>query len=293
MMTGRETDRSSWLKALAPWMAAALISLGPLTSAREEASALAGEQTAERARRLRTEKSLRNLEALAARVEKFTGAPTAAGEPLSAAALRRRGVDALRGLSLAPATLSTGASLGGGISIAGEGSLGTALELLARLGDPGRGSFLRSFVLRGEGRDLSVTAEAGVLPLAQGLTPPRLALPRDPFAFGSARPSAPRAATSREPSRPAPTPEIVTPAVATPTGPVVPFTLQGIVRRGATVEAAILLGGVVRLIKPGDRISGWTCESIDADLGVVFSSATGGRVRLRPTGETSLQPADS
>jgi len=237
--------------------------------------------------RLKAETRLRDLGALRDRMARtLAAACPASADP---APLRQRTVAASAGLALSSFGLSVGVS-GAGAAVDAEGSARDVAELLRRLGDPSRGGFLRSVTGRLSRDRWSVSASTGTLNVfpkglistsndcsfvrEQASEEVALAPPPPPR---PSRPSLPRPAV-----QPSPSPEGSTAAEGgVVEAPPPPFTLVGFVIAEGEVSVSIAVHGEVRVVAEGDQLEGWTCVSIDRDLGATFRSAAGGLLVLR------------
>jgi len=61
-----------------------------------------------------------------------------------------------------------------------------------------------------------------------------------------------------------------------------PFALVGFLSAEGRASVSLSVRSEVRVVTVGDTVEGWTCVSIDRDQGVMFTSASGGRLVLKP-----------
>ena len=274
------------VRAVLPWLAAALAWFGLVAPMRADQENRLNQQSRVRRERLKAERALRESQALRERIaDALAKVCRASPDP---AALRQRTVAAAAGLPLAPFALTVTGGPEGGATVEATASRNAARELLRRLGDPARGSFLRSVAIREKGGSLSVSATtglfasfpAGILP-----APAPCSGVADPAA-ASAEPEAPRAAPRpvspaprvRPTPPPAPVPSI--PAAAEP-APAPPFTLVAFLSAEGKARVSIRVRDEIRVVSVGESVDGWKCASIDRDEGAVFISPQG-RVVLKP-----------
>lgn len=267
-----------------PWAVAGLLWFGLIAPMRADQQGRLSRQSQVRRDRLHAEKARQETQELRSRVANALGrACRASSDP---AALRQRTVAATAGLGLSPFSLSVTGGPGGGAQVDTAGGYGAVGELLKRLGNPAQGGFLRSATLRRRATGWALSLSTGVIEEVPATVlpsvPPCPALP-DPGPLESAvtpppsRPSSPVARPRLSPSPEAPAPPLeVAPA------PPPPFTLVAFLTKGGRTRASIAVGGVVRVVSPGDRVDEWTCVSIDRDQGVVFSSPSRGQLVLKP-----------
>lgn len=273
--------------ALLPWLAAALLWVGLVSPMRADQDLRLRDQARIRRDRANVERKTREIQALRARIAtSFDRACQGSSDP---AALRQRIVGASSGLALSPFSLSVTGGVGAGATVEAEGPESAIFELLRRIGDPARGSFLRSASVRERGGQWSTAAQTGVIDvLPGGFGPP---LPEcgapasvSPTPSPSASPSSPGRARVRPVSRPplpVPSPDSEPTAAPPPAPPVPPFTLVAFLETGGRARVSIRLGDEVRVVSVGDQVSGWRCVSIDRDEGVGFVTASGDRAVLR------------
>lgn len=272
--------------ALLPWLAAAVLWAGLVTPMRADQDLRLKDQARIRQDRVKADRRSREVEGLKRRISaSLDRACRGSSDP---AALRQAMIASSASLPLSPFSLSVTGGVAAGAAIEAQGSESAVFELLRRIGDPGRGSFLRTVTVRERGGVWTVSAQTGVV----DTTPAVLKAPLSPC--DSARPSAaptpsaptppvapvkprPSAKPVREsaPPPPSPTPEMAPPP------PTPPFTLVAFLESGGRARASLLVGEEVRVVSIGDQVSGWRCVSIDRDLGVDFVSATGFRATLR------------
>jgi hypothetical protein len=271
--------------AVLPWLAAGLIWFGVIPSMRAEQEDRLAQQARVRRDRLKSERVAKDALALRARVGTALGsACRASTDP---AALRQRTVAATSGLVLSPVTLAVTGGPDAGAQVDAGGSRSSVLELVRRLGDPGRGSFLRQVNLREKDARWSVSATTGVFQsFPGGIVAVRPNCPelQDPGLGEAATPapSAGRPGTVPAPRAPAaekPLDSGGAPAVD-PT-PAPPFTLVAFLMSEGKSRVSIRAGDQVRVVAVGDQIDGWRCIAIDRDVGVVLTSAAGGRLVLK------------
>lgn len=273
------------LAALVPWVGAALLWFVVIEPLRAEQATRLLEQTQVRRGRLKAERTARDAQALAARIDAaMAGACQASAEP---AELRQRVVRATAALNLAPVSLSVTGGPEGGAAIDAAGSRRAVRELLRRLGDPASGGFLRSATIREKGETWSVSVTTGLIgPFPQGMgpapsacaaaSPPQEPPPTETPAPSLSRPRPPTVATPRLSPRDEP---VFAPVVPEPTPP--PFTLVAFLEAEGKRRVSVRVGAEIRVISVGDRIDAWTCVAIDRDEGAVFTSSTGGRLVLK------------
>ncbi|MBK5254722.1 MAG: hypothetical protein JJE39_01675 [Vicinamibacteria bacterium] len=228
--------------------------------------------------RLNSESAAGEIQKLRARVgEALVSACRASSDP---AALRQRTVASTAGLALSPFSLSVTGGPAGGALVEAEGTKGVVAELLRRLGEPGRGGFLRSAFLRNNRGRWIVSASAGALdtlPPSLMATPAPCPAPPDPgppetVPRAADRPSGPRPAQARRlPATGAPFVPSA-PEFAPDKAP--PFTLIAFLTADGRNRVSVAAGGEVRVVSVGDQVEGWTCVSIDRDLGAVFKSGS-------------------
>ncbi len=276
------------VRALLPWLAAALVWFGLVAPMRADQENRLNQQSRVRRERLKAERGLRESQALRERIaEALAKVCRASPDP---AALRQRTVAAATGLPLAPFALTVTGGPEGGATVEATASRNAARELLRRLGDPARGGFLRSVTIREKGGSSSVSATtglfasfpAGILP-----APAPCSGVADPAA-ASAEPEAPRAAPrpvspaprARPTPSPAPAPSIPAAGAAEP-APAPPFTLVAFLSAEGKARVSIRVRDEIRVVSVGEWVDGWKCASIDRDEGAVFTSPQG-RVVLKP-----------
>jgi hypothetical protein len=250
---------------------------------RAEQEDLLTQQARVRRDRLNSDRAAKEAQALRTRIGTALGSAChASADP---AALRQRTVAATSGLALSPVTLAVTGGPDGGALVDADGSRNAVLELVKRLGDPGRGGFLRLFTLREKGGRWSVSAATGVLQAFPGgivgARPNCSDLP-DPGAAEAARPVPPAgrpklAATRSTPEVGEPPAPLPTPVAETPP----PLALVAFLRAEGKSRVSVRAAGQVRVIGVGDQIDGWTCISIDRDEGAVFMSPAKGRLVLK------------
>ena len=269
--------------AVLPWLLAGLVWFGVIPSMRAAQEDRLAQQARVRRDRLNSDRAARDAQALRTRIGTALGsACRASADP---AALRQRTVAATSDLALSPVTLAVTGGPDGGAQVDAEGSRSAVLELVRRLGDPGRGGFLRLLTLREKDGRWSVSASTGVFQSFPGGivgARPYCSDVPDPGAAEGARPAPPPgrpklAATRSAPSAgkpPAPLP-------APTAGPSPPLTLVAFLLAEGTSRVSIRAGGQVRVIAVGDQVDGWTCISIDRDEGAVFMSLARERLVLK------------
>lgn len=281
------TKRRSSLEilALVPWLAAAVVWFGFVSPMRADQERRLSEQSRTRRERVKAERGLRETQALHARIG--SALATVCRDSPDPAALRQRAVAAAAGLPLSPFTLAVTGGPQGGATVDASGPRGSVLELLRRLGDPGRGGFLRSVFIRAKGSIWTLSASTGVFEsFPQGVIPaprvcpgvsdpPRPATASDPQAEKPPRRSGPPVKPSVPPSGPI----VSTPVVETRPAP--PFTLVAFLMSEGKSRVSIRVRDEVRVISVGDSVDGWKCLSIDRDDGAVFTSPQGARVVLK------------
>jgi hypothetical protein len=268
--------------ALLPWVLAALAWFGLVTPMRADQETRLAEQSRIRRDRLKAERGLRETEAtrvrIASALEKACGAST---DP---AALRQRAVAASAGLPLSSFSLTVTGGPEAGATVDATGTGSVALELLRRLGDPGKGGFLRSVTIRDKGGLWTVSATTGVLGgLAGGVmkTPvPCSGIADPPPTEAASAPPSRNARPPRSAGPPVPAPEPVPSTPVIETAPP-PITLVAFLLSKGRSRVSVRLGDEIRVMAAGQTLDGWTCVSIDPDEEVVFTSPIYGRVVLR------------
>jgi hypothetical protein len=275
-------------RTLLPWAAAALVWFGLVLPMRADQGTRLSEQSRVRRERLTSERAQREFRALTTRVD--TALAAACRASTDPAVLRQEVIEATAGLDLSSFTLSVTGGSSGGAVVEAAGSRRTALQLLSRLGDPARGGFLRTATIRDRGGRTSLSAATGVLAVVPaGRTPapcsnrasvvePAPELPETAPSPKVRAPVQPRPrATPLEPP-PLPTPELQEAP---------PFTVVGFLSTGGKGRVSVRMGDEIRVLSVGDQFAGWTCVSIDRDLGAVFTSSSGARVVLvaMPSGD--------
>lgn len=247
---------------------------------------------------MRLEQSLQATRALQRRIDAALG-PAGAGATLdrdgnTAARLRRVGVKALTGMGLTNARLDVATP--DTLSISATGSLRSLLTLIERAGDVREGLFVRTVALRRAKGQFEVTLDSSAIRLPKA--PPRSfaseassSFSRDPFAFGGgsipgdvalkpARTEKPRITAHTQPMA-SPTPATqVNPPQATPPEARPPFVLQAIIQRPSGLEAVVLFGGALRVLRRGDTLGDWRCVSISADQGLALVGPSGEKATL-------------
>ncbi len=269
--------------AVLPWLLAGLVWFGVIPSMRAEQEDRLAQQARARRDRLNSDRAVRDAQALRTRIGTALGsACRASADP---AALRQRTVAATSGLALSPVTLAVTGGPDGGALVDAQGSRSAVLGLVKRLGDPGRGSFLRLLTLRERDGRWSVSAATGVLQSLPGgivgARPNCSDLP-DPGAAEAARPAPPSARPKLAATRSTPnTSKPPAPLKAPTAEPPPPLTLVAFLVAEGKSRVSIRAGGQVRVLAVGDQIDGWTCISIDRDEGAVFMSQAKGRLVLK------------
>jgi hypothetical protein len=269
--------------ALLPWLGAGLLWFGFVAPLRGDQESRLSRQARVRRERLSAEQNLRESQSLRDRITRALG--SACRTTSDPASLRQRAVAATAGLALSPFSLSVTGGPGGGASVEAAGTLGAVGQLLGRLGDPARGGFLRSVTLRRRGGSWTMSASTGALtdfPSALLAVPALCANAPDPVpaetgSTATRKAARPRVAAPAGPAPPPPPP----PSEISPALPP-PITLVAFVAAGGKTRASISVRGEVRVVAPGDQVDEWTCLSIDRDQGVVFTSASGLRLVLKP-----------
>ena len=272
--------------AILPWVGAALLWFGVVAPMRADQENRLSQQSRTRRDRLKAEHAVGETAALRERLGRVLGrACRTSSDP---AALRQRSVAATAGLSLSPFTLSVTGGADGGALVEASATRGSALELTRRLGDPSRGGFLRSVILRDKGARWTVSAATGVLESV-----PADILPVPPFCSsvpdpGPAEPGtdAPRPKASPRPDRPpgSTTPAASSLALVAPTPeppPTPPFTLVAFLNSEGRPRVSIRVRDEVRVVSVGESVDGWACLSIDRDEGATFRSPANVRVVLK------------
>ncbi len=278
MTRGRGLSREAW--ALLPWVAAAIVWFGLVTPMRADQGTRLAEQSRARRDRLKSERAQHEVRELTVRMD--AALATACRASTDPASLRQGAIAGTSDLDLSAFTLSVTGGSGGGAVVDASGAARVALQLLKRLGDPARGGFLRSVMIRDRGGRFSISAATGVLD--------SLPASRNSAAACSTRAVPAESAPEPEqpvetpkprplPPRPRATPQVVEPPVFTP-AEAPPFALVGFLSTGGKSRVSVRLGDEVRVVSVGDQLAGWTCVSIDRDLGAVFSSNSGARITL-------------
>jgi hypothetical protein len=260
----------------------ALLWLGVIAPLRAEQESRLARQRQVRSDRLRAERALEETQTLRARTRQaLRSGCRASSDP---AALRQRTVAATAGLALGPVSLSVSGAAGGGAVIEAEGEYRVVAELLRRLGDPGRGGFLRSASLRYSRGRWSASASTGALEsFPAALMSPPAPCPSlvDPGPDEISRKSAIRArpAEGRKAAVTSPQPASSAPELMPASTP--PFTLVAFLTGKGKSRVSVVIRGEVRVVSVGDDVDEWTCVSIDGDEGAVFTSSSGGRLTLK------------
>jgi hypothetical protein len=272
-------------RAVLPWVGAFLVWFLIVQPLREADGTRLSDQAAVRRERVRADRAIRETEVLRQRIGKALGASCRASD--DPATLRQRVVSSMAGLGISRFALSVTGGPGGGASVEAEGARPTIMELTARLGDPGRGSFLRSFATREMGSRFAASVTTGVLGSAPAglLSTHECETIREPVPLPSETPSptpsltaTPRAVV-RAPSF-TPTPVV---HVEAPAAPAPPFTVVGFLFSEGRPRVSVRVLDEVRVLSVGDEFNGWRCLSIDPDAGAVFVSAAGDRAILKPS----------
>lgn len=284
-MMKRRTSRE--VQAIAPWLLAAIVWFGLVAPMRAEQETRLSQQSKIRRDRVKAERGVGETKALRARIGSALGTVCrASSDPAS---LRQRAVAATAGLSLSPFALSVTGGSEGGATVEATGAHRSVVELLKRLGDPGRGAFLRGVSIREKGENWAISASTGVFESLPGGS-----IPAPPACSGGSDPppaeAAPLPEVSKTPRRLAP-PRPLTPSAAPldPAGstpaiepaPAPPFALVAFLVSEGKSRVSIRVGDEVRVISVGDAVDGWKCVSIDGDEGAVFTSPLHGRVVLK------------
>ena len=278
------------LQALLPWLAAAFLWFTVLPPIRSDEAGRLAEQSAIRHDRVRADRAAREVENVRIRMgAALGGLCRASSDP---AALRQRAVAATSGLPLSPLSLSVIGGPGGGASVEAAGPRHALITLARRLGDPGRGGFIRSVSLREKGALSSLSVTTGVFDsVPSGLLPtsvrPACREEADfpPDAPRSDANAAVRAAIrTTRPLRPAvPLLSQTEPVASAPLEAAVvpPFALVAFVSSAGRTRVSLRAGEEVRFADAGDVIAGWRCVNVDRDAGAEFVSPSGVRVTLR------------
>jgi hypothetical protein len=270
-------------QAVLPWVSAFLVWFVFVQPLREAYGTRLSEQAAVRRQRLQVDRAAREADALRSRIGKALGGSCRASD--DPAVLRQRIVSSTAGLRVSHFALSVNGGAGGGASVEAEGAQATVMELTARLGDPGRGGFLRSFLGRDLGSRFAVSITTGVLSAAPSGFLSKEACealresPPGPSSTPSPAPSRegmPPTAIRTPPATPAPVVHVEAPSAPTP-----PFTVVGFLVSEGKRRVSVRMLDEVRVLSVGEVFSGWRCQSIDPDEGAVFVSATGDRAILR------------
>jgi hypothetical protein len=284
-MTKRRLSREA--AALLPWIGAAFLWFGLIAPMRAGEESRLTQQSRTRRDRLKAERSLRETQAMRARIGgAIASACRASTDP---ATLRQRAVAATSGLSLAPFSLSVTGGAEGGASIEASGTRGAALELLKRLGDPARGGFLRSVTIKEKGERWSVSAITGVFESFPGgvISAPPVCAGVSDSGPGEAAPEVgkPSLSLGRAPVRPllpsARPGDAATVMPAIEPAPAAPFALVAFLVSEGKTRVSIRVREEVRVISVGESVDGWKCLSIDRDEGVVFTSPSQERLILK------------
>jgi len=281
-MTKRGPSRE--ILAVVPWLAAAAVWFGLVSPMRADQEKRLSEQSTIRRERVKAERGLRETQALHARIG--SALATVCRDSSDPAALRQRAIAATAGLPLSPFGLAVTGGPGGGAVVDASGTPASALELLRRLGDPGRGGFLRGVSIRSKGGIWSISATTGVFESFPQGPPPRPCpgVSDSPPAEPGPEPQASKPPPGPRPVRPvkdaAPPAE---PGPATPSAEPAPapFTLVAFLISEGKSRVSIRVGAEVRVVSVGDSVDGWKCVAIDRDEGAVFTSAQSGRVVLK------------
>ena len=261
------------VRALIPWAGAAAVWLLVAPSASEDAERLA-RQSHLRRDRATADRASGQVEALKSRaVSALSSACRASSD---AAALRQRAVAAAAGLDLRSFSLAVSGGAGGGATVDTVGSRAAIDTLVARLGDPARGGFLRSASVRTRESSFAATVTTGVIndfKVSGGVVRPCAERDDSPKAGPSPSPA------PTQPPRPRPvraTPTIdPTPSVNATVEPVAPepatpFTLVGFVGTARSARVSVKLGDEIRIVGLGDSVAGWRCVAIVPPEGATF-----------------------
>lgn len=273
--------------AILPWLLAGFAWFGLIGPMREDQTDRLSEQSRIRRDRIKADRGEKDNRARRGRVvAALKNACGASDDPVQ---LRERTVMAADGLSLTSFSLAVSGGPGAGTQVEAEGTREEVLQLVSRLGDPGRGSFLRNVALRNKGSRWSVTLTTGVLGPSAGSV-----------AFGSRpcviqpAPAARDEASEREepaprnpnprlmkPSPPADVPEAAPPPLLPEPVAAPPFALVAFLSSGGERRVSLRVADEIRVVAVGDQVSGWKCLSVDRDEGAVFVSVSGERLVLR------------
>lgn len=274
------------LAAVLPWVGAAFLWFGVIAPMRADQENRLAQQGRIRRDRLKSDRAVRELQSLSARMgAAIDSACRASPAP---AALRQRAVAATAGLSLSPFALSVSSGPEGGALVEAEGARGDVQELLRRLGDPARGGFLRSVAVRDTGARWRVSLTTGVLEsFPNGIVSPpaNCAGAFDPGPIGSPPESTkttvrPKSGAARPLTPPARGLETTAaPSSAPASAP--PFTLVAFLMAEGKSRVSLRVGDQIRVVSVGDQVDGWKCVSIDRDEGAVFMSPVQGRLILK------------
>jgi hypothetical protein len=272
-------------KAVLPWVFALLVWFLIVQPLREAEGTRLSEQSAVRRERLQADRATREADTLRRRITNALGASCRASD--DPAVVRQRVVSSIAGLGVSRFTLSVNGGSDAGASVEAEGARGAIMELTARLGDPARGSFLKSFFGRESGARFAASVTTGVLSSAPAglLSTPECGTLHDPVPVPSKTPppTPPSSGTPRTTVRaPSFTPTPAVPVEA-PAAPAPPFTVVGFLVSEGKARVSVRVLDEVRVLSVGEEFSGWRCLSIDQDEGAVFVSPAGDRVTLKPS----------
>ena len=272
--------------AVLPWVGAALLWFGVIAPMRADRENRLAQQGRIRQDRLKSDRAVREVQSLSARIRTAIGSACRASP--APTALRQRAVAATAGLSLSNFSLSVSSGPDGGALVEAEGAKGDVQELLRRLGDPARGGFLRSVTVRDTGARWSVSLTTGVLEsFPNGLVPPpaNCAGPSDPGPIGSPPESAKKTLPPKSgPARlltPGARGSAATAAPSSEPASVPPFTVVAFLVAEGKSRVSLRVGDQIRVLSVGDQVDGWKCVSIDRDEGAVFMSPARGRLILK------------
>ena len=286
-MSSRPLGREAM--AILPWLGAVILWLGAIAPMRADQATRLTEQSRLRRERLKVERIEREVRSLQVRVDAALGAACQASSDPTL--IRERAVASAVGLSLSPLALSVTGSPTAGAVVEAEGSRSAVMQVLARLGDPVRGGFLRAASMRDKGSRWAVTAMTGVIEaLPAGLETASSRCAPGMQAVELTTPTGP-AVTSKPLSRPrtqtrplvAPPEASIAPPLKEPEpAPAPPFSFVAFLTAEGKSRVSLRVDGQIRVVSVGDTVGGWRCVSVDRDEGAVFVSGSGARLVLKP-----------
>ena len=265
------------LTAALPWFAAGFMWFAVVVPFRASQETGLADQAQVRRERARADRALRASEAQKGRIA--TNLASACRASAAPADFRQRVVAATSQLELSPFSLSVTSD---GAAIETSGSRSTLFTLLARLGDPARGTYLRTISIRDRGGDTALSVSVALFAAAPGtilgsvpdcgapVEPPPQAPDRAPEGPVKIRPPAA--------GRPTPMPP---PQPSTSLPPPPPFSLVGLLVADGKPRVSVRVGDQIKVLSVGDDVLGWRCVSIDPHEGATFVSSAGEKIVLK------------